>query len=97
MSRPRRAAALRYDGRDAPRVVATGRGLVAEKILEAAREAGVPLREDPVLMEALATLELEQEIPPELYRAVAEALAWAYRLSETGPPQTPARTRQAIR
>ena len=87
MSQPRRAAALRYDGRDAPRVVATGRGLVAEKILEAAREAGVPLREDPVLMEALATLELEQEIPPELYRAVAEALAWAYRLSGTGPPR----------
>ena len=87
MSQPRRAAALRYDGRDAPRVVATGRGLVAEKILEAAREAGVPLREDPALMEALATLELEQEIPPELYRAVAEALAWAYRLSGTGPPR----------
>ena len=84
MSQPRRAAALRYDGRDAPRVVATGRGLVAEKILEAARAAGVPLREDPVLMEALATLEIEQEIPPELYRAVAEALAWAYRLSGTG-------------
>jgi flagellar biosynthesis protein len=87
MSRRKRAAALRYDGRDAPRVVATGRGLVAEKILDAAREAGVPLREDPVLMEALATLELEQEIPPELYRAVAEALAWAYRLSGTGPPK----------
>ena len=87
MSQRKRAAALRYDGRDAPRVVATGRGLVAEKILEAAWEAGVPLREDPVLMAALATLELEQEIPPELYRAVAEALAWAYRLSGTGPPK----------
>jgi flagellar biosynthesis protein len=77
MSKPKRATALRYDGHDAPRVVATGKGMVAEKILEAAREAGVPLREDAVLMEALATLELEQEIPPELYRAVAEALAWA--------------------
>jgi flagellar biosynthesis protein len=87
MSQRKRAAALRYDGRDAPRVVATGRGLVAEKILEAAREAGVPLREDPALMEALGTLELEQKIPPELYRAVAEALAWAYRLSGTGPPK----------
>jgi flagellar biosynthesis protein len=96
MSQRKRAAALRYDGRDAPRVVATGRGLVAERILEAAREAGVPLREDPVLMEALATLELEQEIPPELYRAVAEALAWAYRLSGGGPP-TPARPRRAFR
>lgn len=87
MSQPRRAAALRYDGRDAPRVVATGRGRVADRILEAARAAGVPLREDPVLMEALATLELDQEIPPELYRAVAEALAWAYRLSGTAPPK----------
>ena len=81
MSRPRRATALRHDGRDAPRVVASGRGHVADRILEAAREAGVPLREDPVLLEALATLELEQEIPPELYKAVAEALAWAYRLA----------------
>jgi flagellar biosynthesis protein len=87
MSPRKRAAALRYDGSDAPRVVATGRGLVAEKILEAARDAGVPLREDAVLMEALATLELDQEIPPELYRAVAEALAWAYRLSGRRPPK----------
>jgi flagellar biosynthesis protein len=77
----RRATALRYEGRDAPKVVATGKGLVADKILEAARAAGVPLREDPVLVQALATLDLEQEIPPELYRAVAEALAWAYQLS----------------
>jgi flagellar biosynthesis protein len=87
MSRRKRAAALRYDGRDAPRVVATGGGLVADRILEAAREAGVPLREDPVLMEALATLELDHDIPPELYRAVAEALAWAYRLSGRTPPK----------
>jgi flagellar biosynthesis protein len=88
MSRPerRRASALRYDGRDAPHVMANGRGLVAEKIIEAARQAGVPLREDPVLMEALATLEVDQQIPPELYRAVAEALAWAYRLSGRRPP-----------
>lgn len=88
MSRPerptKRATALRYECR-APRVVATGKGLVAEKILEAARAAGVPLREDPVLVQALATLELDQEIPPELYRAVAEALAWAYQLSQKRP------------
>jgi flagellar biosynthesis protein len=97
MSRPKRATALRYDGRDAPRVVATGKGLVAEKILEAAREAGVPLREDAMLMEALATLELEQEIPPELYRAVAEALAWAYRLSGRRPPPSAAQPPATVR
>ena len=77
----KRATALRYDGPDAPRVVASGCNLVAEKILEAAREAGVPVREDAVLAQALETLELDTEIPPELYKAVAEALAWAYRLT----------------
>ncbi len=70
-----------------PRVVASGRGFVAEKIIEAAREAGVPLREDTVLMEALASLELGQEIPPELYLAVAQALAWAYQLSGRSRPR----------
>lgn len=97
MSRSRRATALRYDGRDAPRVVATGKDLVADRILEAARAAGVPLRQDPVLMEALATLELEQEIPPELYRAVAEALAWAYRLSGRRPPTAAAQPPANVR
>jgi flagellar biosynthesis protein len=93
MSRPdrKRASALRYDGRDAPHVVASGKGLVAEKIIEAAQAAGIPLREDPVLTEALATLEIDQQIPPELYRAVAEALAWAYRLSGRRPPNGRAR------
>ena len=82
-----RATALRYEGggEAAPRVVANGRNLVAEKILEAAHAAGVPVREDPVLAQALETLELEQDIPPELYRAVAEALAWAYRLTGRRP------------
>jgi flagellar biosynthesis protein len=74
-----RATALRYAaGQDAaPRVVATGRGHVAAAILERAREAGVPVREDPALVEALARLELAKEIPEELYAAVAEALVWA--------------------
>lgn len=76
----RRAAALRYEGVGAPSVVAVGRGRVAEQILAAARAAGVPVREDPLLAEALATLELGTEASPELCRAVAEALVWAYRL-----------------
>jgi flagellar biosynthesis protein len=76
----KRAAALRYEGATAPKVVAAGRGLIAEKILAAAKEAGVPIREDAALAEALAGLELGREVPEELWVAVAEALAWAYRL-----------------
>ena len=77
----RRAAALRYQPGDiAPQVVATGSGVVAERIIAAAREAGVPVREDRGLAEALAALELEAQVPPEMWRAVAEALAWAYRI-----------------
>jgi flagellar biosynthesis protein len=83
--RPRRAAALRYDGsHTAPRVVATGRGIVAERIVAEARAAGVPVRDDAALAEALAGLDLGANVPEELYRAVAEALAWAYRLDARG-------------
>jgi flagellar biosynthesis protein len=79
---PNRAAALRYEqgGDAAPKVVAAGAGLVADRILAAAAEAGIPVREDPALAEALARLQLDLEIPPDLYAAVAEALVWAYRL-----------------
>jgi flagellar biosynthesis protein len=80
--KPRRAAALRYDqGADgAPKVVAAGAGLIAERIVELAREQGLAVHEDAALAEALARLELEQEIPPELFAAVAEVLVWAYGL-----------------
>jgi flagellar biosynthesis protein len=78
---PRRAVALSYqEGEHAPRVTATGSGLVAERILAAAREAGVPVREDPALARALAALELGAEVPQALWAVVAETLAWAYRL-----------------
>lgn len=77
----RRAIALHYEpGAPSPRVTATGAGLVADRIIAAARAAGVPVREDPALAQALSALELDREIPPELWRAVAEALAWAYKL-----------------
>jgi flagellar biosynthesis protein len=80
----RRATALRYEhGRRAPEVVATGAGLVAERILAAARDAGIPVRRDPALAEALAKLELGGDVPPALWTAVAETLAWAYRLDAT--------------
>jgi flagellar biosynthesis protein len=83
MSAPERkqATALHYGGGDgAPRVVASGRGVIADRILEIAAAAGVPIREDAALVNALQSLELGQEIPEDLFVAVAEALAWAYRL-----------------
>jgi flagellar biosynthesis protein len=61
-------------------VLASGVGLIAERLLETAREAGVPVTRDPALTEALGALQLGSEIPSELYAAVAETLAWAYRL-----------------
>ncbi len=77
---PERAAALRYDGSGAPQVVAAGSGEVARRIVETAREAGVAVREDGELAEALARLRLEAEVPEELWHAVAEVLVWAQRL-----------------
>ncbi len=74
-----RAVALRYVAPDAPTVVATGAGETAEAIVAAAREAGVPVEENPALAEALSTLELDQTIPEDLYRAVAEVIAAVLR------------------
>ncbi len=78
------AAAIRYDppGDGAPRVTAKGRGRIAERIIGLAREYGVPIREDPDLVEILSALELGQEIPPECYTAVAEILAFVYGLNQ---------------
>ena len=82
----RRATALRYEpGDHAPRVLATGAGVIAERIVAAAREAGVPVRSDPGLAQTLAALDLGEEIPEALYVAVAEALAWAYRVDAAAP------------
>jgi flagellar biosynthesis protein len=78
----KRAVALRYDAEhdEAPRVVAGGRGHIAERIVEAARRHGVPLRQDHDLVQLLEGLAPGQQIPPELYRAVAEVLVFVYRL-----------------
>jgi flagellar biosynthesis protein len=83
MPGPRRAAALRYDPEagGAPTVVAAGSGELADRIIALAREHGVPVREDAPLAAALARLQLEAQVPPELWEAVAQALVWAYRLS----------------
>ncbi|MCL4235192.1 MAG: EscU/YscU/HrcU family type III secretion system export apparatus switch protein [Deltaproteobacteria bacterium] len=75
------AAALKYEpGKDsAPKIVAKGFGKVAERILELAREHGIPIHVDRDLTGFLAKLKLDAPIPPELYRAVAEVLAIIYR------------------
>lgn len=75
------AVALAYQaGTSAPRVTAKGRGLLAEAIIQKAREAGVYVHESPELVSLLMQVDLDQRIPPELYIAVAELLAWLYRL-----------------
>ncbi|HOQ91151.1 MAG TPA: EscU/YscU/HrcU family type III secretion system export apparatus switch protein [Candidatus Hydrogenedentes bacterium] len=77
------AAALRYDPETdrAPRLTAKGAGALAEKILAIAREHGIYVHEDPDLVGALSLLEVNAEIPEELYRAVAEILAFLYRIN----------------
>lgn len=79
------AVALEYGGHGAPRVTAKGEGELAEQITRLAREHGVPLRADRGLVSVLATLELNQEIPEGLYRAVAEVIAFAYLVKGKTP------------
>jgi flagellar biosynthesis protein len=78
------AAALKYDREkdQAPKLVAKGRGYLAEKIIEMARKAGVPLKSDPSLVQILCRLDMDEQIPGELYRAVAEILAFIYTMNE---------------
>ena len=85
MDKSPKAVALKYDQKkdSAPRVIATGRGEIAEKIMAVARANNVPLYEDKNLVQVLEALDLETEIPPELYRAVAEVLAFIYRLNNS--------------
>jgi flagellar biosynthesis protein len=75
------AVALAYQNGDAaPKVVASGRGLIAQAIIERAKENGVYVHESEELVGMLMQVELDQHIPPQLYLAVAELLAWLYRL-----------------
>lgn len=83
---PDLAVALFYDGRNAPRVTAKGRGLLAERIIELAREHAVPLQEDPELSALLSQVPLGDDIPEALYRAVAEVIAFTYLLTGKRPP-----------
>lgn len=75
------AVALAYQGGEgAPKVVAKGRGMVAEQIIARAREHDVFVHESKELVALLMNVELDDQIPPALYRAVAELLAWLYRI-----------------
>lgn len=86
----RAAAALAYrDGDLAPRVVAKGRGLLADRIIEQARASGVYVHESRELLALLMQIDLDSHIPPQLYVAVAELLAWLYRLEQGGEPTFP--------
>lgn len=87
MEKGKKAAAITYgQGQDrAPRVVAKGRDRMAERILAVARENGVPIHHDRNLAQILDAMDLEMEIPPELYRAVAEVLVFIYGLENRTP------------
>ncbi len=80
-----KAAALKYNAQisSAPVVKAKGVGSVAENIIQLAREHNIPIKEDADLVELLVQLDLEQEIPPELYKIVAEILAFVYSLDRS--------------
>ncbi|MCH9672941.1 MAG: EscU/YscU/HrcU family type III secretion system export apparatus switch protein [Gammaproteobacteria bacterium] len=81
------AVALRYNGDGAPRVVAKGRGASAEQIIALAAECDIPMRADPELVELLASVELDAQIPVELYIAAAEVLAFAFSVSGKDIPE----------
>jgi flagellar biosynthesis protein len=75
------AVALAYRaGQTAPQIVAKGRGLIAETIISQARAHGIYVHESPDLVSLLMQVDLDQYIPPQLYRAVAELLAWLYKM-----------------
>lgn len=86
----REAVALAYQQTDAaPRVVARGKGLIAEQIIAKAREHGVYVHESPELVALLTQVDIDEHIPPQLYLAVAELLAWLYRLENGENPEPP--------
>ncbi|MFO7541432.1 MAG: EscU/YscU/HrcU family type III secretion system export apparatus switch protein [Thiobacillus sp.] len=86
----RAAAALAYGkGDSAPRVVAKGRGIIADSIIEKARASGVYVHESRELLALLMQIDLDSHIPPQLYVAVAELLAWLYNLDESGQQALP--------
>lgn len=83
----RNAVALAYQaGTGAPKVVATGKGMMADQIIAKAKESGVYVHQSRELVALLMDVELDQSIPPNLYRSVAELLAWLYKIDAALPP-----------
>lgn len=82
MKESKKAVALKYEAEkdSAPKVVAKGRGYIAQKIIELARQHGIPMKEDDALVEILSKLDIYEEIPVELYKAVAEILVFVYQI-----------------
>jgi flagellar biosynthesis protein len=80
----KKAVALKYapDIDRAPRMTAKGKGQMAEQIIQLAKEQGIPIKEDPDLIGLLIHLDWHEEIPPDLYKAVAEILAFVYKLNK---------------
>jgi flagellar biosynthesis protein len=80
----RRAVALRYDPAQdsAPMLIAKGKGYLAEKIIELARQHGIHVQSDPVLVELLMELDLSEQVPPQLYKVVSKVLATVYRVNQ---------------
>jgi len=71
------------DSDAAPKIAAKGKGVVAEKIIAIAKDHGIPIKDDPDLVAVLATLDIDREIPPELYKAIAEIFAFIYRVNQS--------------
>ncbi|ACN16762.1 FlhB1 [Desulforapulum autotrophicum HRM2] len=83
----KKAVALKYDraAGSSPKVTAKGSGIVAQKIIDIAEQHDVPVKKDPDLVEVLAGLDINQEIPQEIYVAVAELLAFVYSINKNRP------------
>jgi flagellar biosynthesis protein len=84
-----KAVALRYDGTSAPKVTAKGEGLIAKKIIETAKEHGIPLQKNEELTGLLSKVRLNTEIPRSLYTAVAQILVFLYHVNGTKPKNMP--------
>ena len=80
----KQAVALKYDAEQdtAPRVIAKGKGHVAEHILEAAQKSSIPVYQNKTLVNMLMALDIDREIPPELYKAIAEVMAYVYKMDK---------------